>query len=270
MENNNIIEKIKSAFCRLTKFKIRENALEVITAYSTVNNKFISIFITFTNNKFVLTDNGWIDQNYYETPLNDESEYIIKRIIGSFKNSFSVKSTTDATGIEYYYKTCKTINEIPSAVFDLANFAVGVVNSFCIQYKDEKEEKQRETFRKDANNFLKTNYVENVRLRKSLDDFKNIKFNAIVNKGMDLFLLTYVTGSTPYYFENDLRKSIVNFEITVRSKYKDYIKEKISIFNDRAEGFNPQKSKSIIELLKEKTTREPILWSEKEKVLEII
>ena len=56
MNNQEIIEKIKSAFCNLTNFKVRNNALEVITAYSTINSKFVSVFITFTNNKIVVTD----------------------------------------------------------------------------------------------------------------------------------------------------------------------------------------------------------------------
>lgn len=270
MNSIEIIEIVKSSFCNLTNFKVRQNAIEVITAYSTINSKFVSVFITFTNNKIVLTDNGWIDQNYYETPLYEDSEDIVGKVISSYKSSFNVKSTLDNSGTEYYYKTCEKIEQIPSAIFNLANFLVGVVNSFCIQYKDEKEEKERETFRKDANNFLKINYADNVRLRSALDDFKGIKFNAIVNKGSNLFLLTYVTGSTQYYFENDLRKSIVNFEIAVKSKFRDQIKERVAIINDKSEGYLPEKSSSILEILNEKITRKPIKWTEKEQLLELI
>lgn len=270
MNNQDLIDRIKSSFCNLTNFKVRENALEVITAYTTINSKFVSIFITFSNKKIILTDNGWIDQNYYETPQYEDSEDIVRRIILSYKNSFFVKSTLDKAGIEYYYKTCESIEQIPSAVFDLANFVVGVVNSFCVQYKDEKEEKERETFRKDANGFLKVNYEDKVKLRTSLEDFKSIKFNAIINKGSSLYLLTYVTGSTQTYFENDLRKSIVNFEIASKSKFKDNIKERITIINNKSEGYLPEKSSYIFELLNEKTTRTPIKWTEKERITELI
>lgn len=270
MNNQEIIEKIKSAFCNLTNFKVRNNALEVITAYSTINSKFVSVFITFTNNKIVVTDSGWIDQNYYDTPLYDESEFIINRVTNSFQTSFNVKSTVDKEGVNFYYKTCETIEQIPSAVFDLANFIVGVVNAFCIQYKDEKEEKERETFRRDANDYLKANYTDKVKLRSALDDFQSIKFNAIINKSSKLYLLTYVTGSTQTYFENDLRKSIVNFEIAVKSKYTGLIKERLTIVNDKSEGYLPDKSAFIFELLREKTTREPVKWTEKERLLELI
>lgn len=270
MNNQEIIEKIKSSFCSLTNFKDRQNALEVITAYSTINSKFVSVFITFTNNKIVITDSGWIDQNYYETPIYDESEFIINRITLAFQSSFNVKSTLDKEGVAYYYKTCESLDEIPSAIFDLSNFIVGVVNAFCIQYKDEKEEKERETFRRDANDYLKVNYSDKVKLRVALDDFQSIKFNAIIYKSSRLYLLTYVTGSTQTYFENDLRKSIVNFEIAVKSKFQDLIKERLTIVNDQSDGYLHEKSAFLFELLKEKTTREPIKWSEKDRILELI
>ncbi len=129
MNNQEIIDKLKSAFCNLTNFKVRNNALEVITAYSTINSKFVSVFITFTNKKIVVTDSGWVDQNYYDTPLYDESEFIINKVTNSVQSSFNVKSTLDREGVTFYYKTCDTIEQIPSAVFDLASFIVGVVVS---------------------------------------------------------------------------------------------------------------------------------------------
>lgn len=270
MENKTVIEQIKKSFCNLTSFKERDNALEIITAFSTINNKFVSVFVTITNQKIVVTDSGWIDQNYYETPYFEESEDLIRRIISSYSMNYKVKSTLDKSGIEYHYKICNKIEEIPSAVFDLANFIVGAVNSFCIQYKDEKEEKERETFRSDANTFLKTNYVDDVKLRHYLDDFKNIKFSAIVTKKSKLNLITYVTGSNSSYFENDLRKSIVNFEISLKSKYEKLINERLTIINDKSEGYSLEKSASILQLLNEKTTKEPIKWSEKERILEYI
>jgi hypothetical protein len=270
MDNQEVIERIKASFCGLTSFKNRNNALEVITAYSTLNSKFVSVFITFTKDKIVITDNGWIDLNYYDTPLYDDSEILISRVKNSFQSSYNVKSTMDKDGICYYYKSCTNINQIPSLVFDLATFIVGVVNSFCVQYQDEKEEKERETFRKDAGGFLKVNYSDNVKLRSALDDFKTIKFNAIINKGNDLFLFSFITGSNQGYFENDLRKSIVNHEITFKSKYKPFIKERLAIVNDCSDGYQPEKSSFIFELLREKTSRDPIKWSQKEKILEII
>lgn len=271
MELIELFNSIKKSFCNLISYKMRPgNVLEIITAFSTLNSKFVSVFLKTEKGKFIVTDGGWIQSNFYENPFYEESEEIIKNIIGTFQQAYDIKITQDKSGLIFYYKTCSEPSQVASCVFDLANFIVGTVNSYCIHFKDEKEEKERDTFRKDANGFLKENYGDNVRLSQALDDFPSIRFNAIVNKRSRLYLITYITGSTPYYFDNDLRKTIVNFEITERSKYNQIIQEKISIINNRSDGYHPDRVASLMELLREKSTRPPINWTEKEELLELI
>ncbi|MDR6458649.1 hypothetical protein J2786_001742 [Chryseobacterium vietnamense] len=271
MENDEIINLIKSSFCNLTSARIRNNFIEIITGYSTINFKFISVFIHKNKNgKYIVSDYGWLDQNYYDISFSEEQEEIAERIKQSYLFSYDIKQTEDVEKNVFYYKSTNNISNIPSLVFDLSNFLVGVINAYCLRYKDEKDEREKENFRIEANNFLKQHYNQNVKLDKFLTDLKNIKFNAIIFKGSKLNLLTYVTGSTPQYFENGLRKSIVNFEISEKSIENKDITEKISIINDSCDGFVKSRSESLLELLQEKTTRHPILWSEKEKILEII
>ena len=261
---------VKGNFCDLTSYKARGDVLEIITAFSTLNSKFVSVFIKEDSGKIVVTDNGWVDLNIYETPLYEESEDIVKRILNNYASTYSVKSTVDKTGVTFYYKTCSNFESLSSTVFDVANFVVGAVNSFCIQYIDAKEEKERETFRKDANAFLSTGYRTDVKFRQPLEGINNIKFSAIITRKSDLYLISYITGSTNNYFDNDIRKTIVNFEIALKSKYQNLIKERLTLINNHSEGYNPVKSASILSLLEEKTTREPIKWSEKEKIYEYV
>jgi hypothetical protein len=271
MENTEIINLIKSSFCNLTSVKIRNNFIEIITGYSTINFKFISVFIHKNKNgKYIISDYGWLDQNYYEISFNDEQVEISERIKQSYLYTYNIKQTEDAQKNIFYYKSTDNISNIASLVFDMANFLVGVINAYCLRYKDEKDETEKENFRIEANNFLKQHYNQNVRLDRNLMDFKNIKFNAIIFKGNKLNLLTYVSGSTPQYFESGLRKSIVNFQISEKSVESKDITEKICIINDSCDGFIKSHSESLLDLLREKSSREPILWSEKEKVLEII
>ncbi|MCH4824624.1 hypothetical protein ML462_15730 [Gramella lutea] len=265
-----IFQNIKNDFCSLTNYKVRGESLEIITPFTTLNNKFVSVFVKKIKDKYVISDAGWTDLNYYDINISEDSDDIIERVFAYYQKSFDVSTTTDKAGTIHYFKFCSSPIEIPSNVYDLANFIVGAVNALGIRYKDEKEEKERETFRKDANNFLKAHYNENVKLRKALDDLQNIRFNALISKSSDIYLVSYVTGSSSYYFTNDLRKTIVNFEISERSKYKDYIREKVSIINDKADGYHPEKLSSMMDLLQEKVTRDPIKWSEKERILEII
>src|SRR5690554_2323879 len=265
-----IYQSIKSDFCALTTFKLRGESIEIITPFSTLNNKFVSVFIKEIDQKFIISDAGWIDLNYYNVDISEEFDDIVDRIFAYYQQSFGISTASDKAGTLHYYKACTNPQDMPSNVYDLANFVVGVVNSMGIRYKDEKEEQERDTFRKDANTFLKVNYNDNVKLQKSLDDLKNIRFNALITRNSDIYLISNVTGSSSYYFTNDLRKTIVNFEISEKSKYRDFIREKVSIINDKADGYHPEKLSSMMDLLNEKVTREPIKWTEKERILEII
>ena len=265
-----IFDSVKSNFCDLINYKLRDNSIEIITPFSTLNDKFVSVFVKEINNNFIVSDGGWTHLNYYDIHINEQSESITKRVLTYYQQNFQVKSTTDNAGTLFYFKTCQNLQELSSVVFDMSNFISGAVNALGIQYKDEKEEQERETFRRDANTFLKTNYNDNLSAKKSLDDLKNIRFSAIIIRNSNLYLISYITGSTHQYFMNDLRKTIINFEISERSKYQSHIKEKISIINDMANGYHPEKSKSILDLLSEKINREPVKWTEKERILDII
>lgn len=66
MNSEEIINQIKSSFCNLTNAKVRNNFIEIITGYSTLNFKFISVFIYKSKDgKYIVSDYGWLDQNYY-------------------------------------------------------------------------------------------------------------------------------------------------------------------------------------------------------------
>ena len=97
---------IKRNFCELTSYKVRGEVLEIITAFSTMNNKFVSVFIKEDKNKLIVTDNGWIDLNVYETPIYDETEEITRRVILSYANTYGIKTVTDKTGVTFYFKSC--------------------------------------------------------------------------------------------------------------------------------------------------------------------
>ncbi|MGM1056497.1 MAG: hypothetical protein ACQEWG_11480 [Bacteroidota bacterium] len=260
---------IKDEFCSLTTYKLRGETIEIITPYSTLRNKFVSIFIKQSEDKFIVSDGGWIDLNYYGDKMDDSSEDLIDRITSYYTLNYGVQIVTDKSGTLYYYKSCN-IDSISSTVFDLANFVVGVTNALTIQYKDEQEEKEKESFRKQANDFLRINYEDNIRISQSLDDLPNINFNAVIHKNSNLYLISYITGSTPSYFSNSLRRTIVNFEISQKSKYKGRIKEKISLINDEAEGFLPSKESDLLDLLNERSSRESIIWSERDKILDYV
>ena len=45
MELVEIYEEVKKSFCGLNSFKVRGDVIEISTPFSTLNNKFVSVFI---------------------------------------------------------------------------------------------------------------------------------------------------------------------------------------------------------------------------------
>lgn len=271
MEDLKIIyEDFKRSVCDLTQCKVRKNYIEIITSNSTLNNKFVSVFIFKKDNKYIISDFGWFGQNYYDTPFYEESENIIKKLIDSYLHTYEVKTVVDSRSNLIYYKSTESIKSVPSLVYDLTQFITGIINGHCIQFQDIKEEKQRETFRKEVDQFLRNLYGQSLKTRKPLDDLSSVKFNAIVEKQSRINLITYVSGSSQYYFENDLRKTIINFELSKKSKYDKFIDEKITIINDLSNEFEMSKAPELMNMLDTKVTKPPVLWSDKRKISEYI
>ncbi|HWJ26026.1 MAG TPA: hypothetical protein VNS32_05755 [Flavisolibacter sp.] len=268
MNNIYIFEKIKSAFCGLVKYKERGSTLEIITPFTTLNNKFVSVFLKEQEGKYIISDGGWVLNDYYNSLIDEDAEEILSRILTEYQETFAVRSQAFPKGT-YYYKVCDNIEMIPSQSFDVANFISAIANSRGIKYRDEKEIKEKEKFRTEANDFLATHFKDSVRFRKNLDDFPHIKYNAIIQRSDRLYLFSYITGSTPYYFDNELRKSIVNFEIADRSSLRFNINEKIALINDKANGYNSERSAPIFELLNERSSIN-ITWTRKNDILEVV
>lgn len=264
-----IFKTIKEEFCGLTTYKLRGETLEIITPFSTLRNKFVSVFIKEVKDKFIVSDGGWINLNYYGDEVDENSEDLIERITSYYTLNYDIKTVSANYGTLYYYKSCE-IKSVASTVFDLANFILGVTNALTIQYKDEQEEKDKDTFLKQANNFFRVHYEDNIKIGHSLEDLPNVNFNAVIHKNSNLYLISYVTGSTSSYFSNSLRRAIVNFELSERSRYKNYIKEKICLLNDEAEGYLPSKESNLLDLLNERSSRDSITWTNKERILEYV
>lgn len=263
-------ELIKKEFCDLTVVNVKDSVMEVKTPFSTLNDKLISVFVTYSKGKIIVTDNGWIDQNYYDYDKEEDFNNIQLRIQSTFEHSYSVKSTFDSIGTKFYYTTCKSELEVTSAIFDLGHFCVGLINSFIIDFSNDKEIKEKERFKSDANDFLRLNYKDYVHFRYALDDLKGVKFNAVIANKAGIYLLSYVTGSTQSLFNDDLRKSIVNFELALKSKYQGSVKEMLTLINDDCDGYRIEANSNVLALLEEKTTKPFIPWSNKEKLLELI
>jgi hypothetical protein len=260
---------ILSSFGSLWKFKERGKTLEIITPFSTTNNRFVSVFLTQREDTFIVSDGGWINTSTYDNVLNIDDD-CFEKLFYHYSHHYEIEETTTG-GIKYYFKRTTNPKMISSLVLDVANFISGIVSASLIPFTEEKEKEEKERFAKQVNNFLSTLPNRVIKFNTEISsNIKNIKFNAVVREGVNLTLLNYVTGSSVSYFINSISKSNMIFEIADKSEVNTLIKKKVSIINNLAGGFKQDKLYPYLTQLENNSKTPPVLWSEKEKVLEYI
>lgn len=270
MKNQEIFENIKKSFCNLWKSRYRGTTLEIITPYATSNNRFVSVFLSTRGNDFIISDGGWIGSNGYDTEFNDDESFI--RSLSHFKESFDIKEVESPDGVPYFYVKTDNPIELPSKILDISMFIQNVISLSEISFEDKEEKIAKQRFLKEANDFLK-NILENEKLKINGNLDKNIKvrFNAIYTiKPNEIALINYVTGSNPYHFTNSIAKTSTYFQMADDSKYKQFISSKISLIDDTANGFLPQKIDSLLSHLKNHTGSTLVNWSEKDRIASLL
>jgi hypothetical protein len=265
-----IFENIKQCFNELWSFKMRsDETIEIITPYSTTSNKFVSLFLANKSGKFVVSDGGLLSSESYDSIVDYENQCLLK-ILYHFESYYQVKSMIDKRGYKQFYKTTEDKNLIPNLIYDMGQFIAMCVSSATVQFDDQKEKEDKETFRKNANSYLESIFEKGItKFGGYLDKeaYRTIRFNAIITKRNRISLISYVTGSNVTNFASSIAKTNMNFEIAATSHYQSIIDNKIVLMNDFADGYEPQKLYKQIEILKNQINIEPIKWSNKSDLL---
>lgn len=266
-------EDVRRAFCSLVHFKVHgENIIEIITPFYTVNKKAVSVFVTRQGPKLVATDGGWLTEadREYGTPISLESVTVeTYRFIEMLGNSFGIKETKSEDGIPvHYYRTTVNTQEVPAMVYDLANFIAGAINALC--YEGGKEVGTRMLFQRDAKDFIQERFGQAASFNTNPIPIKNIKFDAVVRRGEKLALIDYVTGATKSHFVGDVNTATVDFAIVKNYKLENFSFKRLILFNDKANGYKKDSVETYMEFLKKQTSVDPISWSRKEELIEVI
>ena len=266
MNPQSIFNNVKESFCSLWTFKHRGTTLEIITPFSTTQSKFISVFVTEREDKFVVTDGGWLFKGEYENEL-DLDDPVFFKIFSHYELHYDIKNLQHNEGI-FYYKATNKIDLIPNLVYDLSHFLLTIISTSQIQFQDEKEKREKENFRKNADSYLTSVLSKDlIKFRRELgEEYKNVRFNAIVQRGRKVDLVKYITGSTLNYFMSSLTKATVDFEIANHSPYNDFINNRIALVNDVAEGFDAGKIFRYMQALEEHTKIPSVKWSERDRL----
>lgn len=266
MNHSKTYERIKKDFCHLFGFKSHGNTLEVITPLVTITDKFVSVFITQRENKLIVTDGGWIFNEVYDNSNDHDDHQIVTLLINQFKEYYNIKQTKGNENV-HYFRAIDKIELLSATVFDLANFVVGVVNTYALNYKEKKEIEERDKFKAETNDFLKEHYK--TAFRSNIEIIKGVKYNGVLTIKNKLHLFEYVTGSTNRYFEQDLRKAIINFQLIEEAPIMSNVENRIAIFNDQSIGYQNGLPILLISHL-EKSTDYQLKRTDREEVFSII
>ena len=102
-----IIKIIIASFSSLWKVKKYGKTIEIITPFFTTNDCFVSVFLTEREGYYIITDGGWISENYYNNFFDSDDESYL-RLFTYYKEQYSIRETESNNKI-YYYKTTTKI-----------------------------------------------------------------------------------------------------------------------------------------------------------------
>lgn len=259
---------IKEAFDCLWQFKIRGETIEIITPFSTLSSKFISVFITTRGAEFIVSDGGWTESGMYETQLIFSEDCFINAF-SYYRNFYEVSNTTNVKGDTVYYKKTREAKLISNIVYDICNFILLTVNSSITSMPEKDVMEDKETFRKEANNYIAA-LIDKDKLKFNSflgEDMPNIRFSVVATKTPSkLILINYITGSQPSYFINSVSRANMNFEMISNSKYDGYIDKKIALVNDLANGYTKSKIEPYLEFMEKHNNTKNISWTDKDKL----
>ncbi len=268
----NIYNDIVSSFGSLWRFKERGETLEIVTPFATTNNKFVSIFLTKQNSDFIVSDGGWITEGVYQTEILPENKDCYHKILSYYLNTFKIQSVASNKLVSFFYK--KTSNEIavPSLLFDMVNFISTIVSISNIEFAD-KETENKERFSSSASGYLSEiirsySYGRTISFNRYLGAGNTrVKVNAVIrDPNNDLVLLNYITGSHVDYFQTNISKTNIIFELASKTNEGIYIKKKIALVDNTATGYAEDKISIWLDHMINNTGSQRINWSNREQL----
>lgn len=265
-----IFESIKESYCNIWSFKEHGEVLEVITPFSTTTNKFVSVFLKQEGASIVVTDGGWIfDGEYQAEPDIDDNIYL--KSFYYFQNHYGIREKEEFGG-RFFYKFTDEMDLVPNLIHDLSNFIVSIVDITQIDFLDRKESVDRKMFSSTVNAFLESIIPDGYLIKNKTigEHIKDVQFNAIVTVNKKLNLVKYITGTNITNLRNSISRAANDFYAVNRSVYKPNIKNMVSIINDSSAAYRPGEVYTYLDNLTSISGIEPIIWSQKERVLQYL
>lgn len=266
---NDLLHTIRGAFDALWQIRPRGESVEVITPFPAGRDKYVSLFVTWRNDRLIVTDGGWLSEGTYSIGEGEpDMTTVFNRILDYFIADFDVLRTHGPNNRTIYFKTTPKTEYVPNLVFDMANFVSLVSSTALVPLREERE--TRNTFSRRATDFIRKR-VDAARFETNAiltDRAPAAKFNAIVHTpARQAILINFVTGSTSSYMIQSYCKSNTMFDLLGQSGADERVKERIVVMDDKAKGFNRTELIPFFDMSRAKSQR-PLMWPEEKHRLE--
>lgn len=264
-----VFDIVIKAYQSLWHMKNYGNTIEIVTPVATINDMFVSVFVTKRGSEYVATDGGWIDAGQYECEAHlDTATH--KKIGSFFIDSMDIQ-VTEAKGRVFYFKKIESIELLPNIVFDMANFINAIVSTSNIQFNSDRQET---SFKKKARGFLIRECRENTfEFDKSITNDVHVKFSAISRRNNGVQLINFVSGSTSNYFASSICRSDMNFNMIQPIRERCHVNRTVTLLDDSQKSViqSPQVQTYYNYLLdKRNESNRVVLWSEQDKLVEAL
>lgn len=259
-----ILQAFKDDFSALWQCRALGSSIEITTPFLLPDSTLLSLFLTTRAGQKVVCEGGTISEILDEECGFPADE--VESVIETYKTRFGVRETKGEGGIPMYYKITSLDSLITSIAFDLANFALAVINALAGGVSEDAIGEPESNFKTQANDFFRglLSPRVNVSFNKELPQVKGVKFSAIITSANKFCLIQYINGANLSYFRKSATEAMFNFEQAASSTLEDKIIKKVPLVNNTAKGYKPAKLEAHFSRLNSITGSSLTNWTEKD------
>lgn len=263
-----LIQDIINTFSALWQVKCVGESYEIITPVPTSNDMFVSVFLTFRGDEYIVTDAGWLDSGVYD--IDEIGDTIYKKIMTYYQECYGIK-TVKSRNLIYYFKKTDKAYLVPNLIFDVSAVISGVVSTSCAEIA-QTVDKSYNIFTKRAHSYLRT-FIPNdnfLSKREIKEIFPALSFGAAIKGHNGISLLNFATGSNDSYYINSLCKSQTSFEMVQKADSQNHFNNKILLLDDLKKSLTSTKVGVYVKFVRDKQICDIDMWSNRDILKEKI
>ena len=260
---------VRADFGSLWSCRQAGESLEISTPYLLPNDDALTVYVTVRDgNRIIVSDGGFLDGF-----LEDNCDLSADKLAGClayFKDHHGIRVHHQSNRPVYYFKEGNSMLAVSSLIFDLGNFVVAVCNA-AIPHVATAEGLEEQRFVSKADAYIKTllPQLEGRKFRKKVTDIPHVRFGGVVYTNSHLWLIGYVTGSTPSAFVHNLSLAHMNFVLARKSSICQ-MASLVAFVNNDASGYHLDKQAAHLEELQQVTQQDSVKWTERDKLAKVL